>query len=222
MARIKSKRSALQTLSCKFGGMAQHTPLSPMGAEDVCNFRILPDGSLRVRSGYTLKKQFSSGKKVRGFWEGTVGRTSLCFAVVGDKVYRLSGDEMDETAVGTVYDGDNNVHFFVYKDVLYLLDGQNIRMHILQTCLPSGISLPHITQNSLIVFFLISHSSPADTQSSAFGTFQNLNLAIRYSFDFNELVVTHRMHPIGAEFVPSIPVAIWMFFHIPFLTTYSP
>lgn len=129
MARIKSKRSALQTLSCKFGGMAQHTPLSPMGAEDVCNFRILPDGSLRVRSGYTLKKQFSSGKKVRGFWEGTVGRTSLCFAVVGDKVYRLSGDEMDETAVGTVYDGDNNVHFFVYKDVLYLLDGQNIRMY---------------------------------------------------------------------------------------------
>ena len=129
MARIKSKRSALQTLSCKFGGMGQNTPLSPIGAQDMCNFRILPDGTLRVRSGYTLKKRFASGKRVRGFWEGTVGGTFFSFAVVGDKIYRLSGDAMDETAVGTVANGEENVHFCVYLDMLYLLDGQSIHVY---------------------------------------------------------------------------------------------
>ena len=108
MARIKSKRSALQTLSCKFGGMAHRTPGAPMRAEDMCNFRILPDGTLKVRSGYTLKKQFPTGKKVRGFWEGTVGGAFLTFAVAGEKVYLLSGEEMDETAVGTIAAGEEN------------------------------------------------------------------------------------------------------------------
>ena len=126
MARIRSKQPALKSLSYKFGGMGKHTPLSPVGAEDTCNFRILPNGVLRVRSGYTLKKHFSSGGKVRGVWEGTLGGTSLRFAVVGDTVYRLSGDAMDETAVGTVTDGDGPVHFCVFEDTLHLLDGQTI------------------------------------------------------------------------------------------------
>lgn len=126
MARIKSKRSALQTLSCKFGGMARRTPGASMRAEDMCNFRILPDGTLKVRSGYTLKKQFPTGKKIRGFWEGTLGEDFLTFAVAGEKVYLLSGEEMDETAVGTIADGEDNVHFCVYEDVLYLLDGNGI------------------------------------------------------------------------------------------------
>ena len=58
MARLKSKRSALKVLSCKFGGMGKHTPLSPEGAADMCNFRILPGGILKTRTGYKLKKHF--------------------------------------------------------------------------------------------------------------------------------------------------------------------
>ncbi len=126
MARIKSKHSALGTLSCKFGGMNKHTPLSPVGAEDMCNFRILPNGVLRVRSGYALKKHFSSGEKVRGVWEGTLDGDFLLFAVVGNTVYHLSGDEMTETAVGTITEGEETVHFCVFEDTLYLLDGQTI------------------------------------------------------------------------------------------------
>ena len=79
MARIRSKKSALQALTYKFGGMGKHTPLEPLGAEDMCNFRILPNGVLKVRSGYTCKKHFSSGKKVRGFWEGVLEGLSIVF-----------------------------------------------------------------------------------------------------------------------------------------------
>lgn len=126
MARIKSKRMALGTLSCKFGGMGKYAPLSSVGAEDMCNFRLLPNGALRVRSGYARKKHFSSQGKVRGIWEGTLEGTSYLFAVVGNTVYRLVDDAMTETSVGTVADGTEEVHFFVYEDVLYLLDGENI------------------------------------------------------------------------------------------------
>ncbi len=126
MARIRSKQPALKSISCKFGGMNKHTPLSPVGAEDMCNFRILPNGVLRVRSGYALKKHFSLGGKVRGVWEGTLDGNSLFLSVVGDTVYRLSEDTMAETAVGTITNGTGNVHFCVFEDTLYLLDGTDI------------------------------------------------------------------------------------------------
>ena len=129
MSRIKSRRSALETLSCKFGGMGKHTPLSPDGADDMCNFRILPNRVLRVRSGYTRKKHFSSGKKVRGVWQGTLDGNSLFLAVVGSTVYRLSKTDMAETAIGTVTNGEENVHFFVFEDTLYLLDGKDILVY---------------------------------------------------------------------------------------------
>ena len=126
MARIKSKRSALQTLSCKFGGMGKHTPLQPLGAEDMCNFRILPNGVLKVRSGYIRKKHFASGQKIRGVWEGVLDGISLFLAVVGNTVYRLVGEEMSEITAGTISDRPENIHFCVYQDTLYLLDGEKI------------------------------------------------------------------------------------------------
>ncbi len=132
MARLRSRRSALKVLSCKFGGIAKHTPLSPKGAEDMCNFRILPDGVLRTRMGYQLKKHFSSAQKIRGIWEGTLGGVSLLFVVAGDTIYRLEGEAMTETVVGSVANGQERVHFFVYLDDLYLLDGKNI-YHYLPT-----------------------------------------------------------------------------------------
>ena len=44
--------------------------------------------------------------------------------------YRLVDDAMTETAVGTIASGTSNVQFFVYEDVLYLLDGENIWNYI--------------------------------------------------------------------------------------------
>ena len=126
MARLRSRRSALKVLSCKFGGMAKHTPLSPTGAEDMCNFRILPDGVLRTRMGYQLKKHFSSVQRIRGIWEGTLGGVYLLFVVADDKIYRLAGEAMTETVVGSVATGENRVHFCVYREDLYLLDGKSI------------------------------------------------------------------------------------------------
>lgn len=126
MARIKSKRSALQTLSCEFGGMGKHTPLSAKGADDMCNFRILPNGVLKVRHGYTRIKNFPSDKKIRGVWEGVLDDISLFFSVVGDTVYHLVGEEMNEIALGTITDGEDPVHFCVYENSLYLLDGVKI------------------------------------------------------------------------------------------------
>lgn len=126
MARLRSKRSALRTLSCKFGGIGKNTPLSPAGAEDMCNFRILPGGILKTRMGYQFKKKFLSYQKIRGIWEGTVGDLSLSFTVAGDKIYRLQGDNLAESIVGSVTSGQTPVHFCVYLDNLYLLDGTKI------------------------------------------------------------------------------------------------
>ena len=126
MSRIKSRQNALKMLSCKFGGMGKYAPLSHLGAEEIRNFRILQNGGMRVRSGYVLKKHFTGKRLVRGVWEGTLGGNSLLFAVVDNTIYLLSGEEMAETAVGTVVDSTREVHFFVHDDVLYLLDGKNI------------------------------------------------------------------------------------------------
>ena len=126
MSRIKSRQNALKMLSCKFGSMEKYAPFSPSGAEEIRNLRILPNGGMRVRYGYVLKKHFKNSLRVRGFWEGTLGGNSLSFAVVDNTVYLLSGEEMTETAVGTVVESTREVHFFVYDDVLYLLDGKDI------------------------------------------------------------------------------------------------
>ena len=130
MARIKSKRNALKTLSCKFGGIGKHTPLDPLGAEDMCNFRILPNGTLKVRPGYVCKKQFAQGRKIRGVWEGVLGGISIHLAVVDNKVYRWVGSQMNEIDAGTITDNQENVHFCVYENTLYLLDGEKIWTYV--------------------------------------------------------------------------------------------
>lgn len=106
--------------------MGKHTPLSPDGAEDMCNFRILPGGILKTRMGYRLKKYFPGGVKIRGIWEGTLKGNSFLFAVAGSQIYRLEKEAMTETVVGSVANGSNRVHFCAYLDDLYLLDGTNI------------------------------------------------------------------------------------------------
>ena len=126
MARIKSKRAAVSTLSCKFGGMGKQGKLSLMGAEDMCNLRPLPGGGVSVRSGYTRKKYFSSGKTVRGCWEGTIDNISYFFVVAGNTVYRLMGDVMSERVVGTLSTSSGSVDFILYDNTLYLLDGVDI------------------------------------------------------------------------------------------------
>ncbi len=130
MARLKSKHATLRSLSCKFGGMGKYSPLSSVGAEDVCNFRILPGGVLQTRMGYQLKKSFSSSQKVRGVWEGTIGGVALLFVVADDKVYRLEGEAMTESVVGTISNAHNQVHFCLYLDDLYLLDGIGIYHYV--------------------------------------------------------------------------------------------
>ena len=130
MAKIKSKRSALRMLTYKFHGMKKHTPLESLGAEDMCNFRILPNGVLKVRSGYVCKKHFASGTKIRGVWEGVLDGISLFFAVVDDTVYRLVGEDMSEIIAGTISNKQENVHFCVYEDTLYLLDGERFWVYL--------------------------------------------------------------------------------------------
>lgn len=126
MARLKSRRSALKVLSCKFGGMGKHTPLSAEGAEDMCNFRILPGGILKTRMGYALKQYFAGDKQVRGIWQGTLQGNSLLLAVVDNQIYRLDEETMSTTLVGMIATTEGRVHFCLYLEDLYLLDGNNI------------------------------------------------------------------------------------------------
>ncbi|MBE6566819.1 MAG: hypothetical protein E7659_06935 [Ruminococcaceae bacterium] len=126
MARLRSKHSALKILSCKFGGMGKHTPLSPEGAEDMCNFRILPGGVLKTRMGYRLHKYFPGMQKVRGVWQGTLKGVSLSLFVVDSSIYRLMQNATSESPAGELSTSEGLVHFCVYLDDLYLLDGKSI------------------------------------------------------------------------------------------------
>ena len=126
MARLRSKHSALKILSCKFGGMGKHTPLSPEGAEDMCNFRILPGGVLKTRMGYRLHKYFSDAQKIRGVWQGTLKGVSLSLFVVDSSIYRLMQNATSESPAGELSTSEGLVHFCVYLDDLYLLDGKSI------------------------------------------------------------------------------------------------
>ena len=126
MARLRSKHSALKILSCKFGGMGKHTPLSPEGAEDMCNFRILPGGVLKTRMGYRLHKYFPGMQKVRGVWQGTLKGVSLSLFVVDSSIYRLMQNVTSESPAGELSTSEGLVHFCVYLDDLYLLDGKSI------------------------------------------------------------------------------------------------
>ena len=94
------------------------------GAADIVNFRILPDGSLQKRSGYT--KLCSLPSKIRAIWSGKLNQTTPCFVLAGGDVYHLDYDCGEYTKIASIGNSQKVANFFYYQLSLFLIDGNEI------------------------------------------------------------------------------------------------
>ena len=126
MAKIKPRNAFSKYTVNGFGGIGSASPLSGAGAVDVVNFRIRPDGTLAPREGTRILWSFDGSGEIRGFWDGSVQSQSLTVAAVGNRVYRLDSSAQRKTPCGTLNHTAGRVRFALFRDVLYLLDGDTI------------------------------------------------------------------------------------------------
>lgn len=125
MPTIKPKRATASEILQHFGGIGRSVSSKEHSCSDLQNFRILSDGSLEKRCGFKTKFAFS--ETLRGFWDGFIGGKPLTCAVAGSELLiRENGSFVSkrtlETASGTV-------QFVVYREHLYLLDGNAIYVY---------------------------------------------------------------------------------------------
>jgi hypothetical protein len=119
MSKIKPKHAYAKAIFESFGGIPEGSPSSESALSELCNFRILPNGSLEKRCGWYA--EITLPDTVRGMWQGTLEGRSLSFAVGGSKVYQIIGTSASEISSLTTSVG--RVTFVPYRNRLYLLDG---------------------------------------------------------------------------------------------------
>ena len=119
MSKIKPKHAYAKAVFDRFEGISEGTPSEENALSELCNFRILPNGSLEKRCGWYVYTSLPD--TVRGVWQGTLEGTSFCFAVGGNKVYQVRNGNVNEISTLTTTTG--RVTFISYRGRLYLLDG---------------------------------------------------------------------------------------------------
>lgn len=127
MSKIKKEKAYAHKRITSFGGIREGIAQNGDGASEIRNLRILSDGSLKKRNGWSARWSFS--KSVRGFWQGTVAEAHYALLVTGNTVYRIL-DEDNVSTLGTLTTSSGKVHFFRYRDRLYLLDGSSVRVFV--------------------------------------------------------------------------------------------
>lgn len=122
MPTIKPKRASVQKAFQGFSGIGNSKNAKKLGCSELQNFRILSDGTLEKRCGFTKLKSLPG--RIRGYWEGVIDGMEHCFAVVGNTVYQEVGVFFLQRA--TVLSVEGKADFVLYRNTLYLLDGKSI------------------------------------------------------------------------------------------------
>ena len=129
MATVNQNKTTHTAQVTAFGGIDASSPCGNGGiAVDLKNFKVLPDGSLCRRSGFSVLR--ASRDAVRGaevFYNED--RTFLLLAV-GASVHRISlpdGEEISSEVLGTT---SGKVTFFSFDGEIYLADGAELYHHI--------------------------------------------------------------------------------------------
>lgn len=104
---------------------SHHT--DPRCAQDIRNFRILPDGSLKKRYGYRPIKSFTSTKK-NAYWIGSRNSKPLAYFLTNLSVICLNLQTYEEQVIGSLSRSCSNAFFFFYEGNLYLCHDQNISL----------------------------------------------------------------------------------------------
>ncbi len=128
MATIKPTRAFAKKCFDSFWGLGSQRSLMGEGASEMCNLRIMPDGTLTSREGYRTIAHFPN-QRIRGVWEGVLNHETHRFAAAGSNVYLLDTDTGIHTHVATISQSDTSVEFIRFEERLYLLDGENLRVY---------------------------------------------------------------------------------------------
>lgn len=123
MSKIKHEKAYAKKKISSFGGIREGICKNGENALDIRNLRIRPDGSLEKRSGWRSWRYFTT--PVRGFWQGTVEESHYIFTVAGNTVYRII-EGSNVLNIGQIRSSIGTVHFFRYRNRLYLLDGVTV------------------------------------------------------------------------------------------------
>ncbi len=127
MSKIKSRNAFASEHFKAFRGIGQGILSKDGKAYDMENFRILPDGSLKKRTGYHLFHQYPD--TVRAYWQGTVSQRSYAFMVCGTTIYRAERVFGAPIPIDTLATTGGKINFFAYRDSLYLQDGLGLRSY---------------------------------------------------------------------------------------------
>lgn len=93
------------------------------------NFRITRDGNLQRRPGTAKTHTLSQSAPIRGMWTGFVRGREEFLAACDGKVWRLYDEDSDsfiKEEIGAV-DTENEVHFFGFSDIVYMLNGKEYK-----------------------------------------------------------------------------------------------
>lgn len=98
-------------------------------AADMRNFRITRDGNLQRRPGTFAVANLDEGFPIQGMWTGYVRAQEVFLAACNGKIYRLNDTEnilFVAEVIGEM-DTENEVHFFGFNDVAYMLNGKEYK-----------------------------------------------------------------------------------------------
>ncbi|MEE0969217.1 MAG: hypothetical protein U0M06_07615 [Clostridia bacterium] len=93
-------------------------------AWDICNFRILPDGSIEKREGFSPLMTLSG--EPRAFWNGYIDGHEMSLALIESSIYSVDIENERQNLLGSVASSEGKAEFFFYRGNLYLIDGDNL------------------------------------------------------------------------------------------------
>lgn len=108
-----------------FGGIdTQAAAKGGNKAQDMVNFRILPDLSLKKRNGYRYLTQFP--EKIRAVMSGYFGSEFLTYVLSGRWVYKYDFSTNTSDLIGHIQTTTGEATIFYYSGRIYLIDGEEI------------------------------------------------------------------------------------------------
>lgn len=123
MSKKQTKRSCL-TLE-NFSGIDILSPVGTDTAYDSCNFKHMPDGSLKKRMGY--RKLLSLPEPPSGFSVESRGSINTCHAVAGCRLYEIDPKSGDFYPLpGTLPFASEHTSLLQYKEMLLILNGSRV------------------------------------------------------------------------------------------------
>ncbi len=121
MSVFKHKKAISSTEFKGFEGICANAPHKHVpSAADMVNFRVLEDGSLEKRCGFSCIAKCDAD--IRAVWSGQLSDEHITFIVYGDKVGRVDIDNKELVTIGSIGTKSGHAKFIYFKFQLFLMD----------------------------------------------------------------------------------------------------